>query len=264
MLHSVQARPFKGLVAFLALTLASSLATTVHADDEDMFLGIAHYHRAGPYRTSAANFLEPTGDYEGERFILRGDTVGMRLWRKGGWSFDLIAQQDLLAFRPNSADTPALRHLKRRRDGVNAGFELAWTPTSDDAMHLSETMGVLGPTNAMQTSLEYDHTFTLPVSYTQIIPTVAFTRYAAAYSRYYFGISTEESLRTGLGTFTPNGTSRTDVGVTVVQPFSKNLAMFVDFTHKRYGNGIELSPMVARIHYTETNIGLVYNVKSLF
>jgi len=261
MMLSLQARPSAWLLSFLAFACA---ALPAQADDEDMFLGVAHYHRVGPYRTSATNSLEPTGDYEGKRFIIRGDTVGMRLWRQGSLSFDLIAQNDLLAFRAADAQTAALRALHNRQEGLNGGLELAWTPTADDAVHLATTYDLLGQSKSAQTSVEYDHTFALPVSYTQIIPNVAYTRYASRYSRYYFGISADDKQRTSLSTFTPGAIGRFDAGLTIVQPFSKDVAMFVDYTHKRYGSGIAASPMLARSSYFEANVGLVYNFKGLF
>lgn len=249
--------------ALMALLAALPVAAAA-ADDTPLFLGPALYHRNGPWLSRDTTAAYPTGDYEGERLLLRGDTLGVKLSGGDAVIFNAVVQNDLLAYDAHLADTSALRLLDNRRDSLNGGLEAVWRPTPADELRADVLGDVADRYRSGLAGVTASHTFSLAGSYTQVIPRLAWTWFGAGYTRYYFGISPDESLRSGLPVFRPAAAARLDVGLTVAQPLSPDLVIFIDAVRKRFDAAVGDSPLLARTSYVEGDIGFLYNVKKMF
>jgi outer membrane protein len=252
-----------GAIAAL-MTLLAALPAAAAAEDIPLFLGPVLYHRNGPWLSRDTAAAYPTGDYEGERLLLRGDTLGVKLSGGGAVILNAVVQNDLLAYDAHQADTAALRLLDNRRDSLNGGLEAVWRPSLADELRADVLADVADRYRSGLAGITASHTFSLAGSYTQVIPRLAWTWFGAGYTRYYFGISPDESLRTGLPAFRPAAAARLDAGLTVAQPLSPDLVIFIDAVRKRFDAGIGGSPLLARTSYVESDIGILYNVKKMF
>lgn len=239
-------------------------AEAVEAEAPALYLGPAWYHRDGPYRASAATTVMPTGDYEGKRLLIRGDTFGLRLFDAGPVTFNAIVLNDLLSFTAEDATTPALRQLDDRRDSFNGGLEARWKITAEDTFRVAVMGDVLGRHKSTLESVHANHVFALEKSYTQIVPRLTWTYFQQGFVDYYFGVSAAESARSGLAEYHPDAGSRLDLGLTVAQPLSKSFILFADGAWKRFDSRMSDSPLVVQRQYFELSAGFLYDFKTLF
>lgn len=254
-----------GMAALPALNAqADDAATTASADEPALYLGTVWYHRDGPYRASAATTVLPTGDYEGKRLLIRGDTFGLRLFDVGPVTVTAIVLNDLLSFTAEDATTPALRQLDDRKDSFNGGLEARWKITPEDTFRVAVMGDVLGRHKSTMESVHANHVFAIAKSYTQIVPRITWTYFQQGFVDYYFGVSAAESARSGIAEYHPEASSRLDLGLTMAQPLSKSFILFVDGAWKRFGNEMGNSPLVDQRNYVELSAGFLYDFKQLF
>lgn len=270
--------PQAGVAALLTLLLIP--ATAAHADEPTaaaasasadansegpaLYLGPAWYHRDGPYRSSSATTILPTGDYEGRWLLIRGDTAGLRLFDAGPVTFNAIVLNDLLSFTAEDAVTPALRQLDDRRDSYNGGLEARWKITPEDTFRVAAMTDVLARHKSTLESVHYNHVFNIEKSYTQIVPRATWTYFQQGFMDYYFGVSAAESARSGIAEYHPEAGSRLDLGLTLAQPLSRSFILFVDGAWKKFSSDMANSPMVDQRNYFELSAGFLYDFKQLF
>lgn len=250
-------RLFARLLALISLTLPA-----LAAESPDFYLGAGAYHRSGPYQAKQAHSVEPTGDYDGERFFVHGDELGIKFWRSGTLTASAMAQTDLLAFRASDATQQALTQLRDREAFVGAGLELQWQLAKADTFRAAVLGDVAGHSGGQRATVYYEHDFELPGSYTQIAPYLGASWLSRREAAYYFGIDPSEATRSGLPAFAPAHSSRFNVGLAIVQPLSKQVALFADASRHQLG-GAGDSAMLRQTHYAEVNIGVVFRVNEL-
>ncbi|MGH8493737.1 MAG: MipA/OmpV family protein [Moraxellaceae bacterium] len=242
----------------------ATAADSAAAEEPGLYLGLAWYHRDGPYIAQAATAIMPVGDYEGDRLLLRGDTFGMRLFTAGPVKFNAIVLNDLLSFTAEDAVTPSLQKLDDRRDSWNGGLEASWKITPQDTFRVAVMGDVMGRHKSTLESVHANHVFSIEKSYTQIVPRVTWTYFQEGFMDYYFGVGAAESARSGLEEYHPEAGSRLDLGLTIAQPLSRDIVLFADGAWKKFSRDMASSPLTDQRNYFELSAGVLYNVKSLF
>lgn len=249
----------------LPALLASVISTAAFAaDDPALYLGPSFYQREGPYQADTVKSLLPTGDYEGERLLIRGDTLGLRLFTQEKLTFNAIVLSDQLSFNASAADSAALRLLDDRKESLNGGIEASWKITPQDTFRVALMGDVANRHQSTLESVHAEHVFALEKTYTQIVPRLNWTYFQKGFGDYYFGISRNESQRSGIAEYHPGASSRLDAGLTLAQPLSRDLVIFVDGVWKRFSSNISDSPMLDRRTYVELSAGVLYNFRAFF
>jgi MipA family protein len=189
----------------------------------------------------------PLIGYEGERFYLRGTTLGYRLIQNEGFtlsthlsaSFNSIEADDF--GRKELAARGINRDLLEDRDlGADAGIT-ASMETSAGIFEADVRTDITNTSGGYQASLDYQ--FPLPLGKVIVTPGVGVTQYSSKAANYYYGTLSEE-IRRGVVDYKPGSVTVPHASVTAVLPFASKWMFISNVNVEFLPSKITDSPLV--------------------
>lgn len=192
--------------------------------------------------------------YDNNQFYARGAQAGAYLINDGTNQLSAYAQLDGSEFDPDDANG-ALQGLDKRKSSAAAGLTyLRRTPVG--GFRLQIAADVLDRSGGNTARLTYLAKITKDKL--TVYPSFGFEYHDADYNEYYYGVSDEESAKTGVEAYTSNSSLNPYVNVSANYDFSENWAGFFNQSLSYLPNEQYDSPMVDSRTDATTTLGLLY------
>lgn len=230
---------------FKILTLGALIASSfsaVHAADSPWSLGAAALVTPNLYKGDQDRvYPVPMVGYEGDSFYLRGLTAGYYLWNDQTDKLSVTAYYSPLFFRAKDSNLHSMRQLSNRYATLMAGLSYAHytqygflrTVLAGDT--LDNSNGVTWDTAWLYRYTTDRLTFT---------PGLGITWSSENQNEYYYGISKNESQRSGLNSYDPDSSWAPYIELSVNYKLTDNWNVFGMGRYIRLANEVTDSPMV--------------------
>ncbi len=241
----------------LFCSLGVSLALMQGAIASDVSLGVGVGTRSGPYKDMDNKVLAlPFVDYESTSFFLHGVGGGVHLWKDDHQEINVLARYAPWNFDPDDSDDWRLQQLDKRRATVMAGLSYVYRERWGE-IHAELLGDVLDNSDGMTGDLSYQYTFLWQG--VKIIPGVGGLWSSKNQNKYYYGVSQNESVRSGLRAYTPDDSFSPYVQLAIDYPFAGNWAVSVSARYMRLADTVKDSPMVDTSGISTVGLGVRYN-----
>lgn len=224
----------------------------------DWSLGIGGVTSLSAYRgvdskTTAFPFI----NYEGERFFVRGPSLGYRLTPDKPLRLAAFISAAPAEYDPDDSDDAQMRKLDRRNFTALAGFSVRYNLA---AGLLTARVGteITGRHHGQYAEVNYSYPFLFENSTISLTPTAGIEWHSGDFNDYYFGISDEEAARTTLTEYSPGSSTNPFLGLTLTWQFSEAASIFLSSRYKHFADEIADSPMLDDDSEVSSLIGLTW------
>jgi len=224
--------------------IAAALFTATSAMAGDFSVGAGAVFNESPYKGYNENVSAvPLISYEGEHFYVRQTTAGWVVWKDAKNEFSLTASWMPLHFDPEDNDDTAMSQLDERKSSAMLGGAYyrheSWGSlkfaVAADAM--DESGGVAG---------ELSYFRPVRMERLTLTPSVGVLFYDASFNDYYYGVSTQESRRSGLQQYSADESVTPYVGVAAKYQLTQNLYLNASAVYTVLPDEVKNSPMIDR------------------
>lgn len=237
--------------AFWVLLL--SISPMVQANGS---LGVIGTKSESVYKeTSSRSASLPNIGYEGEHFYLQLPEVGYRfLPRKSPQNIAVGISYEGLSFDPDDSSNTDIQLLDERDPSVMA--------------FASYRIGFLSTKIAQDISGKHDGYYAqvgvgypIPIGTWKIIPSLSYRHMDSKMSNHLFGISRNESIRTGgaIAAYDSGAISQIRYGVRAIYPITSNTNLILGINQTQFDDDILKSPIVENNTVTSASAGFVFS-----
>ncbi len=203
-------------------------------------------------RVSAMPFVS----YEGDLFFIRGLSAGVNLYNEGGHNIFADISYEYLNFNPKDTDDVQLKKLDRRRSTAMAGFGYRYRDTWG-VVHLRASADILGKSNGIL--LDAGYMYPIMVGNMRVVPGIGVEWASKNHNDYYYGVSKEESLRSGLYAYESDNDISPYIDVSIQYTIQKDWGIFMRGRVNALGNSVKDSPMVDKNYGAAVGMGVKYS-----
>ncbi|WP_058909773.1 MipA/OmpV family protein [Entomohabitans teleogrylli] len=227
-------------------------------------------HAQGPWTLGAgAAFVEhpykeykhdvypvPVIGYEGESFWFRGLGAGYYLWNDTSDKLSITAFYSPTYFKPKDSDNRQLRQLDRRKSTMMAGL----TYTHDTPYGYLRTT-LVGDTLDNSNGIIWDIGWLYRYTNARwtVIPGIGVEWNSENQNEYYYGVSGNESRRSGLHSYDPDSGWNPWLALTVNFRLTDDWSVYGIGRYTRLSDEIKDSPMVNKSWSALFSTGITYS-----
>jgi len=237
-------------IIFVLLAPASSQAA-------DIALGAAGFLTTSPYKVSRNDrSVWPVINYDDNTWYYQGDDAGRYLINDDVNELKLkvfYLDQDYKARRGTTA---AMRRLSNRQSTVMSGISYQRT-TPLGAFHVQVAGDILNNSQGVMTNVAYLNLVQLGI--VSVVPEIGVDGANAQQTRYYYGVSSQESRRSGLNEYRPSANITPYVSLTAAYKLSAKWDTYASARGNFLPSTVRDSPMVTREETYLFSLGINYN-----
>lgn len=212
-------------------------------------------HAEGPWSLGAAALVTPNpykGDqdrvypvpmigYEGEDFYLRGFNAGYYLWNDKTDKLSATIYYSPLGFKPKDSDYSSMRALDRRKSTLMGG--LSYVHNTDYGFLRTVLAGdMLGNSNGITWDSAWLYRYNS--ERLTLTPGIGVQWSSENHNDYYYGISKNESARSGLKAYDPGSSWSPYVELSVNYKLTDDWNVFGMGRYVRLADDVTDSPMI--------------------
>jgi len=239
-------------LSIVAIGLASG-----HAAMAGTFsLGASALMDSSPYKgVDTRYYAVPIINYEGDDFYFRSLMAGYYLWKDDSNKLSLTAGYQPFGFKPSKSDDDQVKRLDKRRGTAMAG--LAYSHNEEWGTIRTAVLGdVLDNSNGIIADATYLYTF--KQDNWSLVPGVGVTWNSANQNKYYYGIDSNESRRSGLDSYKPSSGFNPYVELSARYDINQDWQAFFTGRYIRLASEIKDSPMVNKSYNGVIWTGVTY------
>lgn len=238
-----------------SLCLVSGLMTMqlVQAQEDDSASQMIPqgWSTGAAYVSSKQNYRGLTSDsiavpfigYESERIYLRGLTAGWIAHRSPQQQLSVTFNAELFRFRPNESNDVQMQQLDRRNLSFTLGLQHRFA-TRHGSFTTHIKTDVTGRHTGQLATFRYAYPLNRPGQEWQLSPEIGFNYFSQHYVNYYYGVSADESIRSGLNEYRPSSAINPVIGLSGYRYFTPRLSAVASYSLARNDSEISGSPMV--------------------
>ncbi|MCH8491895.1 MAG: MipA/OmpV family protein [Idiomarina sp.] len=181
--------------------------------------------------------------YEGERYYFRGLSLGRHITRTRTEQLSLSINLEPFRFRPKESSDVAMQELDKRGFGASAGVNYQYN-TRFGSFSADINTEITGRHNGQRANITYSLPLNRPGQRWQLAPEIRLNYTSKDYIRYYFGVSAEESARSGLPSYSGGHAFSPAIGFGGYYMFTHKLSVVGNLRLIRSASAITNSPMV--------------------
>lgn len=227
------------------------------ANAAEFSLGAVASYSPEVYKDTPSNkAVIPMIGYEGEHFFARGLEIGYRLFPAGTTQNIVFRlKYDARTLKPSDSSDPQMKLLDERESSVfgGVGYQLI-TPVG--LLEIAGMTDTLGRSHGSYAQASWK----LPIMMDGwgIIPTAGYVVDDSKLNNYLYGVSAEESTRSGISQFDAGADGAYYLGVSSYLNVTQNLRLTASVTYRNLEGDIEKSPIIASGINTTTAVGVNY------
>lgn len=236
---------------------ADASATGQAETQPEFFIGMGASMSSSPYKGVNTQWQPvPVVGFENQYAYIRDYTAGLKLLNLKFFELSAFAGYDDTFFESSESNDRRVRRLRDRNPSGVLGTE-ARLISPYGMLHASATRDVLDNSNGWTGALGYK---TL-VEYgnLEVIPALGAYWADSAYNDYYYGITNEESRRSGLGAYRPGSAFSPYLNLTVDYTVFDNWGVFCRGEVIFLNDEIKDSPMVDSSRTQSLTMGVTYD-----
>lgn len=225
------------LSAFLPCYFIASMAQA-----NPLTLGAGLLYSQSPYKSGQDRYYPfPVINYEGDSFYIHSLQAGYYLWKDQQDQLSLTVLGSPQNFDPDDVDDSDMKSLNKRRMTVMGG--LAYRHTADWGIMRTALVGnMLNNSNGIIWDVAYLYRFEF--GQFSLTPGIGALWNSANQNRYYYGINSDESRRSGLSSYRPDSSWSPYLELSAGWKIDDNWNATLSGRYSRLGGDIKDSPMV--------------------
>jgi len=234
--------------------VVAMLCQSAHADG--LSLGAAALGSTSVYRGDNTRFYPaPVIDYQGDSFYVHSLLAGYYLWKDPQNQLSVVAAYNPFGFRPSHSDDDQMKRLDKRHGTLMAG--LSYSHNAEWGTIRSMLTGdTLDQSNGIVGDVAYLYAF--KGDKWTVVPGVGVMWNSANQNKYYYGISSSESRRSGLDSYKPGDSFNPYVEVSARYSFAPQWQAFFTGRYIRLADEVKDSPMVDKSYTGVVMTGISY------
>lgn len=245
----------KGFV-FISGLFFLSLSSIVFAQTNGVGLGGLWYQ--SPYLGERSQFYPgPLIEYDSKYLFVSGISAGVHIWESSGQQLDALIQFQPLGLKPSDNDDVRVRQLGRRKPTLLAGVSYSiggsWGNVKGGLL-----ADVLDNSRSVLIGLEYAYILQL-AEQIFLLPQIGAVWANDKHNRYYYGVSTNESLRSSFSVYRPDSGVTTYAGLMVNYRFNMQWSARLGYQFSLLSHEAKSSPIVNRSNIQSLTFGVVYH-----
>lgn len=181
--------------------------------------------------------------YEGERYYFRGLSLGRHITRTRTEQLSVSLSLEPFRFRSKESSDLAMQQLDKRGFAASAGVNYQYN-TRFGSVSADINTEITGRHNGQRANITYSLPLNRPGQRWQLSPEIRLNYTSKDYIRYYFGVSAEESLRSGLPSYSGGHAFSPAIGLGGYYAITDNLSVVGNLRLIRSASAITKSPMV--------------------
>lgn len=240
------------------LAIIASVMVCAHSAQAGTWsLGASALVSPDPYRGYQDRvYPVPVINYEGDDFYFRTLTAGYHLWKDQENQLSIMGYYLPLSFRPGDSDDDRMKRLDKRRGTLMAG--LAYSHKAEwGTFRTTFTGDTLNYSNGLVGDVAYLYKFDLGIF--TLIPGVGVMWSSNNQNKYYYGVSENESRRSGLGRYTPDDSWAPYVEMSASYRINKAWNAFFVGRYVKLSDEVKDSPMVDKSYSGLLMTGVSYS-----
>ena len=222
--------------------LIASIFPTVQAADGPWSLGAAALVTPNMYKGEQDRLYPiPMVGYEGDSFYLRGLTAGYYLWNDQADKLSIITYYSPIFFRAKDSDYKSMRQLENRKATLMAGLSYVHN-TQYGFLRTVLAGDTLGNSNGVNWDTAWLYRYNS--DRLTLTPGIGITWNSENQNEYYYGISKNESLRSGLDSYDPEDSWTPYVELSVNYKLTDSWNVFGMGRYVHLADEVTNSPMI--------------------
>ncbi len=242
--------------ACAALTASLLLAGIAHAATP-LTLGVGAGVVQSPYKSYDRDIYPvPVVTYDNDNFWIRGVGAGYYLWNDGEDKLSVMGYWDPTYFKPGDSDNKQLKRLDKRHSSMMAGLSYIHN-TQYGFLQTSLAGDVLDNSNGIIWDLGWLYRWNL--DRLTVTPGIGVTWQSENYNDYYYGVSRDESRRSGLKQYDADDNWNPWLALTANFKLTDNFSVYGTARYTRLTSEIKDSPMVDKSWTGLLSTGVTYS-----
>nr|WP_113866239.1 MipA/OmpV family protein [Brenneria salicis]NMN91592.1 outer membrane protein [Brenneria salicis ATCC 15712 = DSM 30166]RBP63063.1 outer membrane protein [Brenneria salicis ATCC 15712 = DSM 30166]RLM30782.1 MltA-interacting protein MipA [Brenneria salicis ATCC 15712 = DSM 30166] len=240
----------------LLAALVSGVASLPAAYAAEVSLGVGAASSTSVYRGEDNDVYPiPVLNYESKQFYFRGLGGGYYLWNDGANRLSLTAYYLPLGFKRGDNDEQQMKQLDKRRGTLMAG--MAYSHRADWGEVRTVLAGdTLDYSNGFVWDTTYLYRFTL--GDLSLTPGIGATWFSENMNRYYYGVSSKESARSGFARYRPDDGWSPYLELSANYQINSNWSTWAVGRYTRLSDEVQDSPIVDRSYNALMSVGVSY------
>ncbi|WP_115720353.1 MipA/OmpV family protein [Gallaecimonas mangrovi] len=239
----------------IALTLASTSA--VAEQEATRSVGIGVIESPSPYvGVDKQSLVIPVLGYEGKHFYLRGPSAGYYLVKNKAFSLAAGLQLGPSRLDPDKSDDNRMKQLDDRRYSILGGLR-ATIRTPLGGFEGVVATDVSGRHDGQYAEFNYKYPIIRTDSF-RLVPGIGVAYYSSKYADYYYGVSADESRKSGFDEYHPGSSTNTFVNVGFNWTLNKSWMLLGSARYTWLDSSLSDSPIVNQDYSTSAYLGVVY------
>lgn len=210
-----------------------------------------------PYRDYKTQYIPlPIVTYQGEQLFINGQGVGINILNSESHNLHLAVNYSPLSFKPADSDDPAMKRLDKRRATAMAGigyqYHARWGSLGGKV-----ATDVLGYSDGVIADVGYQYTFEF--GKLRLIPSVGMRWQNRSFNNYYFGITEQESRRSGMQQYRAKSGVSHYLSVASYYALNNNWQLFLMGYNEQISDSAQDSPMTDHDYSIYVMTGVLYS-----
>lgn len=243
----------------LLATVITSLFSISYANSlEGLSLGIGVGYQQKPFVGDDSNWVPvPHVEYQSGMFFIKGLKLGLDVLEFDNTKIDVHLKYQSLSFKPSDSHG-AFTGLDRRKSTILLGTGL--NHRFDNNLFVSAEINgdILGRSKGLSADASLGYVHQVNDHFT-LVPKAGLTWDNNKHNRYYYGISAEESFRTGIHQYRPGASITPHLALGMVVKATDRFHVFGGMEVEFLPSKVKDSPITNRSTLTSFALGINYN-----
>ena len=198
----------------------------------------------------------PLIHYEGEKFFVRGTSGGFKVYNSPQQQFVVGLSYHFNYFDPDDTTDKALQQLSRKPSEIKFDARYIFNSAYGTVV-LNASQDISGHSNGATADVTFRRVYNFDAL--RLMPSLGVTWESAKTLDYFYGISTQESLRSGLKEYSPASGLKPHLGLLAIYSFNETWSATIGGTILFLSDEIKDSPMVDASSIVGATVGLNYS-----
>ncbi|MCS2147770.1 MipA/OmpV family protein [Scandinavium manionii] len=237
--------------------LLATASTVVHAEDSKLTLGAGVGVIGHPYKQYSSDIYPvPAIDFESDNFWFHGLGAGYYLWNDTTDKLSITAYWSPLYFKPGDSDNNQLRKLDRRQSTMMAGLSYLHF-TQYGFLRTTLAGDTLDKSNGISWDMAWLYRYNTGAL--TVTPGIGVQWSSDNENEYYYGVSRNESRKSGLRSYDPEDGWNPYVELSVNYKLNEAWSVYGVGRYTRLSDEITDSPMVDKTWTGLLSTGVTYS-----
>ena len=243
-------------IALLPFLLSPSLAQENALKGLSIGLGVGYQQQ--PFVGDNSDWLPvPHIEYKSGMLFVKGLKVGLDLLEVDNTTVDVHLKYQSLHFKPSDAHG-AFTLLDRRKTTILLGTGINHRFDNNVFVSAEVNGDILGRSEGLSADASVGYVYRISDQLT-LVPKAGITWDSDKHNRYYYGISRDESRRTGIREYRPDSTFTPHIALGMVMKVTDRVHLFGGMEMKILPSKVKNSPITNRSTVSSFALGMNYN-----